>query len=83
MFRGSLSCENAKTGWWRPPRFAVTMLLFLFGPQSTFLGWYANARELEKEMAEIQDALFRGVPAYELKYSVKVEWKPFGVKIKE
>ncbi len=69
------------------PRYALFAAhendVSLFGPQNTFLGWYANAEQLEKEIAEIQDALFRGVPAYELKYSVKVEWKPFSVKIKE
>ena len=52
-----------------------------WGTQSTFLGWYANAEQLEKEIAEIQDALFRGIPTYELKYSVKVERRFFSVRV--
>ncbi len=69
------------------PRYALYAArddaVSLLGPQNTFLGWYANAEQLEKEIAEIQDALFRGVSTYELKYSVKVKWKPFSVKIEE
>lgn len=52
-----------------------------WGTQSTFLGWYTNAEQLEKEIAEIQDAIFRGIPTYKLKYSVKVEKKLFSVRV--
>lgn len=52
-----------------------------WGTQSTFLGWYANAEQLEKEIAEIQNAIFRGIPTYELKYSVKVERKLFSIRV--
>ena len=52
-----------------------------WGPQSTFLGWYANSELLEKEIAEIQNAIFRGIPTYELKYSAKVERKLFSVRV--
>ncbi len=71
----------------KAPRYALFAArdgaVSLLGPQNTFLGWYADEQQLEKEITEIQDAIFRGVPAYELKYSVKVEWTPFSVKIKE
>ena len=52
-----------------------------WGSQSTFLGWYANSEQLEKEISEIQDAIFSGKPTYELKYSVKVEKKFFSVRV--
>lgn len=44
-----------------------------WGAQNTFLGWYANLEQLEREISEIKDAIFQGIPTYELKYSVKVE----------
>ncbi|XCP86515.1 helix-turn-helix transcriptional regulator [Roseburia hominis] len=53
----------------------------LWGASNTFLAWYANAEQLEKEIAKIEDAIFRGIPTYELKYSVKVEKKFFGLKM--
>ena len=53
------------------------------GTQSAFLGWYANSEQLEKEISEIQDAIFRGIPTYELKYSAKVERTLFRVRILE
>ena len=52
-----------------------------WGASTTFLAWYANAEQLEKEMAEIEDAIFRGIPTYELKYSVKVEKNFFRLKM--
>lgn len=51
-----------------------------WGTSSTFLGWYAGAEDLEKEMAEIQDAIFRGDSTYALKYSVRVERRLLGLR---
>ncbi len=48
---------------------------YFWGEPTTFLGWYANAEQLSKEIAEIQNAITQGIPTYELKYSAKVERK--------
>lgn len=52
-----------------------------WGESYTFLAWYADAEQLEKEIAGIKDAIFSGIPTYELKYSVKVEKKFFSLKM--
>lgn len=82
---GKVMSSQKFRGGKRSPRYALFAVsddaVSFWGPQSTFLGWYANAEQLEKEIAEIQDAIFRGIPAYELKYSVRVDWKFFGVRI--
>ncbi|WP_418747250.1 helix-turn-helix transcriptional regulator [Frisingicoccus sp.] len=44
-----------------------------WGEVNTFLAWYANEEQLGKEIVEIENAIFSGIPAYELKYSVRVE----------
>ena len=54
-----------------------------WGEKSIILGWYDEAEKIEKEMKEIQDAIYKGMPAYELKYSVKVKSKLLRVKIDE
>ncbi len=46
---------------------------YFWGEPTTFLGWYANAELLSKEIGEIQHAITQGVPTYELKYSARVE----------
>ncbi len=48
---------------------------YYWGEPTTFLGWYANAELLAKEIGEIQNAITQGTPTYELKYSAKVERK--------
>lgn len=52
-----------------------------WGEPTTFLGWYANKEMLTKEVANIQEAIAKGIPTYELKYSAKVERRWLGVKI--
>ena len=52
-----------------------------WGESSTFLGWYADNEEISKEIRAIQEAIAKGVPTYELKYSVKVERHWLSVKI--
>ena len=46
-----------------------------FGGRNIFLGWYANEDLLHKEIAEIQTAIFKGIPAYTLQYSCKVKFR--------
>ncbi len=48
---------------------------YFWGEATTFLGWYANAELISKEIGEIQNAITQGIPTYELKYSTKVERK--------
>ena len=61
----------------KSPQYALfganSTAVSFWGETNTFLAWYANEEQLEKEIAEIQKAIFSGIPAYELKYSVQVE----------
>lgn len=54
-----------------------------FGEPTTFLGWYANKEQIEKEISDIQNAIREGIPTYELKYDVKVEKSFLRVKMAE
>lgn len=54
-----------------------------WGEKSIVLGWYADEENIKKEMNEIAEAINNGVPAYELKYAVKVKNKKLRVKIDE
>jgi transcriptional regulator with XRE-family HTH domain len=54
-----------------------------WGESSILLGWYANEESINKEMDEIAVAISNGLPAYELKYAVKVKNKWLRVKIDE
>jgi transcriptional regulator with XRE-family HTH domain len=54
-----------------------------WGEKSIVLGWYAEEKKIKKEMDEIAEAITNGVPAYELKYAVKVKNKMLRVKIDE
>ncbi len=48
---------------------------YFWGEPTVFLGWYADRETISKEVDEIQKALARGIPNYQLRYSVKVERK--------
>jgi transcriptional regulator with XRE-family HTH domain len=54
-----------------------------WGEKSIVLGWYVDEEKIKKEMDEIAEAINDGVPAYELKYAVKVKNKMLRVKIDE
>lgn len=54
-----------------------------WGEKSIVLGWYIDEEKIKKEMDEIAKAINNGVPAYELKYAVKVKNKMLRVKIDE
>lgn len=53
-----------------------------WGEPTTFLGWYADEDALAREIRCIQDCLRRGIPHYELQYSVKTQRKWLKIKIK-
>ena len=48
---------------------------------TTFLGWYADEKDISKEIAEIHDAIVNGAATYTLKYSVRTKKKFLGMKI--
>ena len=54
-----------------------------WGEPTTFLGWYANKEQIAKEVGEIQNAIAKGIPTYELKYSAKVEKNGLSMKVVE
>jgi transcriptional regulator with XRE-family HTH domain len=54
-----------------------------WGEKSIILGWYVDEEKIKKEMDEIAESIKNGVPAYELKYAVKVKNKMLRVKIDE
>jgi len=51
------------------------------GEQATFLGWYANEKDISKEIMEIHDAIVNGIATYTLKYSVRTKKRFLGMKI--
>ena len=54
-----------------------------WGEKSILLGYYVDEEKIKKEMDEIAEAINNGVPAYELKYAVKVKNKMLRIKIDE
>ncbi len=53
-----------------------------FGDEpTTFLGWYANEKDISKEIMEIHDAIVNGIASYTLKYSVRTKKRLLGMKI--
>ncbi len=54
----------------------------IFGEEpTTFLGWYANEKDVSKEIMEIHDAIVNGIATYTLKYSVRTKRRLLGIKI--
>ena len=54
----------------------------IFGEEpTTFLGWYANEKDISKEIMEIHDAIVNGIATYTLKYSVRTKKGLLGIKI--
>lgn len=52
-----------------------------WGEKSIVLGWYSEEEKIKKEIDDIAEAINNGLPAYELKYAVKVKNKFLRVKI--
>ena len=59
----------------RGPKFVLSGIdkITLGGEHSTILGWYETSEDVQKEIAEITDALNQGKASYTLKYSADVE----------
>ena len=54
-----------------------------WGEPTTFLGWYAGEEQLSKEIAQIHNAISKGIPTYTLQYSAKTRRRWASVKIVE
>ena len=52
-----------------------------WGEPTTFLGWYANEEMISKEIAEIHNAIAKGIPTYTLQYSAKTQRRWARVRI--
>ena len=54
-----------------------------WGEPTTFLGWYADEEQLSKEIAQIYNAISKGIPTYTLQYSAKTRRRWASIKIVE
>ena len=54
-----------------------------WGEPTTFLGWYANEEMISKEIAEIHNAISKGIPMYTLQFSAKTQRRWASIKIVE
>ena len=52
-----------------------------WGEPTTFLGWYANEEQLSKEIAQIHEAISKGIPTYTLQFSAKTQRRWASIKI--
>jgi len=53
-----------------------------FGEEpTTFLGWYANEKDISKEIMEIHEAIVNGSATYTLKYSVRTKKRLLSIKM--
>jgi hypothetical protein len=54
-----------------------------WGEPTTFLGWYANEEQISKEIAQIHEAISKGIPTYTLQFSAKTQRRWASIKIIE
>ena len=54
-----------------------------WGEPTTFLGWYANKEQISKEIAQIHNAISKGIPIYTLQFSAKTQRRWASVKMIE
>ena len=54
-----------------------------WGEPTTFLGWYASEEQISKEIAQIHNAISKGIPTYTLQFSAKTKRRWASVKIVE
>ena len=46
-----------------------------WGDSTNVLGWYAKEEDIRREIEEIHEAMLRGDTAYQLRYTVTVEYR--------
>lgn len=44
---------------------------------TTFLGWYADKEQIAKEISDIQSAIVKGIPVYELSNHLNTVYNSF------
>ena len=54
-----------------------------WGEPTTFLGWYASQEQISKEIAQIHEAISKGIPTYTLQFSAKTHRRWARIKIVE
>ena len=54
-----------------------------WGEPTTFLGWYASEEQISKEIAQIHNAISKGIPTYTLQFSTKTQRRWASIKIVE
>ena len=54
-----------------------------WGEPTTFLGWYANEEQISKEIAQIHEAISKGIPTYTLQFSAKTKRRWASIKMVE
>ena len=54
-----------------------------WGEPTTFLGWYASEEMISKEMAQIYNAMSKGIPTYTLQFSAKPKRRWASIKMVE
>lgn len=78
-------CQSVKTSpiLWpgkNEPRYILDGVdkVTFWGEHTVILGWYATQEDVEREVAEITEAIRNGESAYELKYYADVQERSFG-----
>ncbi|MBR0446679.1 MAG: helix-turn-helix transcriptional regulator [Oscillospiraceae bacterium] len=54
-----------------------------WGEPTTFLGWYASEEQISKEIAQIYNAISKGIPTYTLQFSAKTQRRWASIKMVE
>ena len=82
-------CKVVATGKMRGGKNAPQYALFgvdrggssYGGEPTAFLGWYANEEQISKEIAQIHNAISKGIPTYTLQFSAKTQRRWASIKI--
>ena len=63
----------------REPKYILSGVdrVTFWGEHTALLGWYETLEDIQKEIAEITDALNKGIGSYCLKYAADVEYVGF------
>ena len=84
-------CKVAASGKMRGGKASPQYALFgvdrggsnFWGEPTTFLGWYASEEQISKEIAQIHNAISKGIPTYTLQFSTKTQRRWASIKIVE
>ena len=84
-------CKVAANGKIRGGKNSPQYILFgvdrggsdFWGEPTTFRGWYAGEEQISKEIAQIHNAISKGMPTYTLQFSAKTQRRWASIKIIE